>query len=203
MEDERKKMWNDLMDVWDNVNVSCHLYFAKLYTDKFPNEAAGWIALADVLSGMARYSEARDALRRAKFLSPKERYYFVFHQFGHLYMEKGDYLRAEKWYRKALEKKETTSHFIFLGACLAKQGKFSEAKKCHKKALKIASETPDEAYYNLGLILRAEEKFEEALNYFEKAIKLNPEYKLAKEAKRDIKNLLQYKKKAKSRLKLV
>lgn len=43
MEHDQKKMWNELMDAWNNDYVSCHLYFAKLYTARFPNEAAGWI----------------------------------------------------------------------------------------------------------------------------------------------------------------
>jgi tetratricopeptide (TPR) repeat protein len=203
MKPEQKNLWNKLLDAMKNDNISCHHYFAKLYTSKFPDRGAGWMALADVLSKMARYSEARDALKRAKLLCPKERLYIVFGGFGDLDMEKGDYLCAEKWYRKAIESRESVIDFNSLGVCLRNQGKFSEAKKCYKKALKISSDIPVEVYSNLGFILIAEKKYKEALNYFEKAIEIDPEWEPAKEAQRDIKNLLLIKKKANRRLKLV
>ena len=82
MKPEQKKLWNKLLDEMKNDNISCHLHFAKLYTSRFPDRGAGWMALADVLSKMARYSEARDALKRAKLLCPKERLYIVFGGFG-------------------------------------------------------------------------------------------------------------------------
>jgi tetratricopeptide (TPR) repeat protein len=196
MEPEQKKLWDKMMDEWNSNNVSCHLHFAKLYTSKFPNDMFGWIALSDALFGLARYPEARSALKKADILCPKENLHVVYHQIGHLYREKGDYQSAEKWYRKAIESKESTRNFIFLGACLAKQGKFPEAKKCHQKAIKIASEKPDEAYYNLGLIMRAEEKYEEALKNFEKTLELDPHFEAAEEARQDINKLLKYREKS-------
>jgi tetratricopeptide (TPR) repeat protein len=44
----------------------------------------------------------------------------------------------------------------------------------------------DEAYFNLGLILRAKERYQEALTCFENAIHLDPQYRVAKTAKRDV-----------------
>jgi tetratricopeptide (TPR) repeat protein len=194
MEPEQKKLWKKMMDEWDNNNVSCHLHFAKLYTAQYPSDMFGWIALADALFNMARYNEARNALEKSKLLCPKENLHIVFHQIGHLYKEKGNYPKAKKWYRKSIENNATTRNFIFLGSCLAKQGKFKEAKECHRKAIEISSDPPDEAYFNLGLILRAEKKFEKALESFEKALEFDPEYKIVEEAKIDIIKLLNFRK---------
>lgn len=195
MEPEQKKMWDKMMNEWNSDNVSCHRHYAKLYTAKYPNDMFGWIALADALSKIARYDEARDALKKAEILSSKDHQHIVYHQIGHLYRERGNHPRAEQWYRKSVEANETTRNLIFLGACLAKQGKFSEAKKCHRKAIKIASDSPDEAYFNLGLILAAEEKYEEARKCFDKAIELDPDYTVAKEARSDALKVLQLKRK--------
>ncbi len=195
MELKQKELWDLMMAEWDNKNASCHLHFAKSYTKKYPNDMFGWISLADALFTIARYDEARNALDTAHLICPKEDLHIVFHQIGHLYKEKGDYPRAEKWYRKSVENNANTRNLIFLGACTAKQGKFLEAKKYHEKAINVSTDTPDEAYYNLGLILRAEENYEESLKCFEKAIELDPEYKEAKAAKLDINNLLEYLKK--------
>jgi len=59
------------------------------------------------------------------------------------------------------------------GAVLATLGKFEEAKKLHLQATKLEDD-PDEAFFNLGLILRAELKLEEAKEAFENALELCP-----------------------------
>ena len=174
------------MAVWNDDAVACHLYVARLYTQRYPKDMYGWIVLADVLSAVASYDEAMLALHTARKLSPKDKLDFIYSQIGHFYREKGDYRRAESWYRRAMKAKETDRNIVFLGACLARQGKYGEAKRYHRRAIKIGSEVVDEAYFNLGLILRAEGKYEEALECFERAIEIDPKYTLAKKARKDI-----------------
>jgi tetratricopeptide (TPR) repeat protein len=193
MDKEQKRLWDRVMTAWDNNAVACRLYLARLYTQRYPNDMYGWAALADVSSAIASYDEAMLALRTARRLSPKDKLDFIYSQIGHSYREKGDYRRAESWYRRAVEAKETDSNIVFLGACLAKQGKYREAKRCHRRAIKIGSKVIDEAYYNLGLILRAEGKNEKALECFERAIEIDPKYTLAKQARKDIVELLKIK----------
>ena len=171
---------------WRDDRVACKMHFARLYTQQYPKDRAGWIVLADALGAVAKYEEARSSLNIALQLSPKDDREFVLHQLGHLYEEKGDYRRAESWYRRAVEAEPTTNNLVFLGVCLAKQGRYKEAKQYHRKAIKLKTREPDEAYYNLGLILRAEGKYEEALECFEKAIELDSKYMVAKQAKGDI-----------------
>jgi tetratricopeptide (TPR) repeat protein len=183
---EQKKLWRRLMAVWNDEAVACHLYLARLYTQRYPEDMYGWVVLADVLSAIASYNEAMRALQTARKLSPKDKLDFIYIQIGHSYREKGEHRRAESWYRKAIEEKETDSNVVFLGACLAKQGKYREAKRYHRRAIKTGSEVADEAYYNLGLILRAEGKYKEALDCFERAIEIDPKYALAKQARKDI-----------------
>src|SRR5206468_3376072 len=107
-------------------------------------------------------------------------------QWGHFYSESCDLRRAKKWYRRAVEHKADTPSLIFLGAVLAKQGRFAEAKRCHRRAAHLATCPPDEAYYNLGLILRAERRYSEALRCFERAIKIDLKYTFAREARKDV-----------------
>ncbi len=76
---------------------------------------------------------------------------------------------------------------------LARQGKFSEAKIFHSKAVKVDRSKADEAYYNLGLILRAEDKYNEARISFENAIEIDANYKKAKKALKDINEALSMK----------
>jgi tetratricopeptide (TPR) repeat protein len=111
---------------------------------------------------------------------------FVYYQIGHLYREKGDYRRAEKWYGKAVEMKATTNNLVFLGACLAKQGKYAEAKQCYQQAIDLKTEEPDEAYCNLGFILGAEGDYQAALQCYEQAIAIDADYVMAIRGKEDI-----------------
>jgi Tfp pilus assembly protein PilF len=98
--------------------------------------------------------------------------------------------RAEQWYRKAVALKSNTTTHIYLGACLARQGRFVEAKRHHRQAIRLATDpkydAADEAYFNLGLILRAERKYTEASAMFRKAIRLDRKYQIAREALRDV-----------------
>ena len=43
----------------------------------------------------------------------------------------------------------------------------------------------DEGFLNLGLLMRAQERFDEAAKCFREAIHLNPSYRAAKKAPRD------------------
>ena len=188
------KLWKQLMRAWNGGMPACHAELAIVYTRKYPNDFAGWIALADVLVHFARYEDARKALRKAQKLAPAKRQSFIYVQWGHFERERNDLKSAERWYRRAVKCKTTTSTLIFLGAILAKQGRFSEAKKCHRQAVVLATDTTEEASYNLGLMFRAERKYKEALECFDRAIRIDRDYVYAKTARKDVKEALKLKK---------
>jgi tetratricopeptide (TPR) repeat protein len=192
-----RQMWKRLLRAW-NKGPACQLEMAKQYTTTFPDLSEGWIVLADGLAGVARYREAQVALRRASRLSQPDRRWFIAVQWGHLFRERHDPRSAERWYRKAVARHPTTSTHIFLGGTLAKQGKFAEAKRHHKRAIKLATDmqqdAPDEAHYNLGLILRAQGRYEEAVGHLTKAIEIDPKYKIAKEALQDVHRAMRFRK---------
>lgn len=69
--------------------------------------------------------------------------------------------------------------YINLGNRLGSLGRAGEAEELYKKALALAphSEFP---YYNLGILFKNSEKYEQALPYFEKTISINPSFNAAK-----------------------
>jgi len=188
-----RKLWKRLMRAWDAGQGASHFEVAAQYTAKYPDNAFGWVALADVLVLLAHYEAARRALSRADKLAPAKLRGHICVQWGHLFRESGDLRKAEKWYRRAVQYKANTPRLVFLGAVLAKQGRFAEAKRCHRRAARLATTAPDEAYYNLGLILRAERRYSEALIYFKKAIKIDPKYTFAKEGVKDVRQAIKLK----------
>jgi tetratricopeptide (TPR) repeat protein len=181
-----RKLWRKLMQAWTAGHGASHLEVAAKYTSKYPDNVWGWVALADILVHLAHYKAAHVALSRADRLASVKVRGHICAQWGHLYKESRDLRRAEKWYRRAVEHQADTPRLIFLGAVLAKQGRFAEAKRCHRRAADLATCPPDEAYFNLGLILRAERRYSEALRCFDRALKIDPKYPLAREARKDV-----------------
>lgn len=183
------------MSAWDENDTTCAIYLARLYTQSYPKDVFGWVTLADVLLPLPPHSqEAIQALCRARRLASNQKEVaLVYRRAGRFYFERAAFRRAEIWYRRALKTLEIGEHLIYLGTSLSRQGKFEEAKQCHYRAIQIGSEVADEAHCNLGLILRIEENYEEALKHLELAIELDPEYVIAKRVQRDILRMLETK----------
>lgn len=179
-------LWNRVMHAWDRDKPACHFELARQYTKTYPKKFWGWVALADVLARLARFQEARQALRRVERLAPPNRHADIYVEWGHFYNKKCALKTAERWYRRALKGKVTMHRLVFLGGVLAKQGRLAEAKQCHSRAIRLSTSSADEAYYNLGLIFRAERKYNEALKCFERAVKLDPSYTMAETAWKDV-----------------
>ncbi len=98
---------------------------------------------------------------------------------------------AEEAYREyARLKKNDTAPWIFLGACLALQGKLEEAEVAHRHATQLRGDT-EEAYLNLGLVLRAMGRLPEAVSAFESALALCPDYQEVVEALADVNSAIE------------
>jgi tetratricopeptide (TPR) repeat protein len=123
-----------------------------------------------------------------------EHLYLPYSYMGHLYVSRGDYRRAAEWYRKAVDASPgEAGNLIYLGSVLMKAGRNSEAERCLRKAIKCKEGPVDEAYFNLGVTLCGQARYRAALNCFEKALRLDPKYKLAKHAIKDMEGVLSIK----------
>ncbi len=166
---------------------------ARRYLARYPDHGYAWYLLANALIELARYNEAEEAVSNALRLCPEERQHFPLCMMGQLYRFRGDYERAAEWYSKAIEAApRDTQGYIYLGCVLALQGRMREAEEVHRKATESCYEgCLDEAFFNLGLDLRAEERFAEAAECFREAIHLDPGYRAARKALRDVERCLQ------------
>lgn len=171
--------------------VACLLYYARAYAKHYPEDYFGWAVLGDALTDIGQYPEASVVLKNALRLAPENRAGTVCVLMGHLYREKCDLARSELWYRRAIEKDgPNTLNLVMLGGCLAKQGKFQEARQCHRKAIRMATNPIDEALFNLGLVLRAESRYRQAADCFRRAIEIDPKFAPAKRALKDVEKAL-------------
>jgi tetratricopeptide (TPR) repeat protein len=142
---------------------------------------------------VARYEEAEQAFAKAIEYCPPEKLQYPYSQLGHLFDRAGDLKQAVAWHSRAIESAPDDATFrIFLGAVLAKQGCFTKAEEACRTAIVCSEGCIDEAYLNLGLVLRARERFEEAADCFREALRLDPDYRAARRALRDVEQCIRF-----------
>ncbi len=166
---------------------------AREFLCEYPDCGPAWKVLGEALLELARHSEAEQALKQAIALCPPDKLWIPLSQMGHLQRAKGDYQAAAAWYRRAIDNMpDEASGHIYLGGILARSGRLKEAEMAHRAAIRCTQGCRDEAYLNLGLVLRAQERHEEAATCFEQALQLDPKYAGARKALRDVRNTLSF-----------
>ena len=180
-----KSAWDAYRAARDAGHVVTSIRYLRRITQLEPEDVGAWINLADELSEIARYEEAHKAAREALRLAPPKAIPPFWLVLASIYDKQGRFGLAERWYRKSLEHRASTTTAIHLGSLLARRGAFAEAKKAHRLAIRVGNGAVDEAHFNLGLILRAESRLKLAIEQFDKAIELDPDYEYAKFARDD------------------
>ncbi len=159
---------------------------ARRFVADFPSNCVGWLTLGLELVKLARYDEAERALMKALDLCPMEMRQLPLHQIGRLFCFKGDRERAAEWHRKGIDAAPTNATgYIFLGVILATQERRVEAEAVLRSATECIEGCIHEAFLNLGFLMRAQERFDQAAECFREAIHLHPSYRAAKKALRD------------------
>ncbi len=126
--------------------------------------------------------EAEIAFRKSLDLCEKSQAFVVFSELGHLFKFKGQNQVSADWFRNAIDARpDDAGAYIFLGSVLARDGKLLEAEAAHRSATQCDDGCIDEAYLNLGLILRSLRRYGEARQCFERALELDPEYQAAQD----------------------
>ena len=189
----RDTTYREVFEAWSAGEYACALEKSRELLRNYPDFNLGWVLQGVILYELARYEEAEQVLHSAIQGLPLEHLHHGYTQLGHLYRQRGDFANAEKWYRKAVElEPDDSGRHVFLGALLILRGDITGAEAVHRKAIRCSKGPVDEAYLNLGLVLRAQERYQEALACFEKAIELTPEYREAITAKCDVEKAIAY-----------
>lgn len=153
----------------------------------FPTYGPAWYCLGRALGDLARYDEAEQALLKAIEYCPSEKLRIPFAAMALLFRAARDDDRAAQWFRRVIQSApDHASGYIFLGGTLALQGRLAEAEAMHRRATECAEGCLDEAYLNLGFVLRAQERFEDAAIGFEEALRRDPTDRDAKRSLRDV-----------------
>ena len=190
--DEAKSQSREISRFSARGMAGCTVALAQRYLAAHPKD---WFILyyfASSLYEMARYIESLAALRRTARLCPLKALPLVYARFGDLHRKRGAFRLAERWYRRAVEHSPSDATYrIFLGALLAVSGRLQEAEAVHRRATRCKEGCIDEAFHNLGLVLRALERYSDARKCFQRALQLDPKYKAAREALSDIEHVIE------------
>ncbi|MGO9601510.1 MAG: tetratricopeptide repeat protein [Isosphaeraceae bacterium] len=166
---------------------------AEAFLRDHPDCGPAWKILGSALLDLARHDAAQAALKRALALCPSEKLWIPLSEMGHLHRARGQLKAAAAWYRQAIDAapQEASPH-IYLGGVLARSGQLSEAEASQRAAIRCTLDCREEAYLNLGLVLRAQGRYEEAATCFEQALALSPKYAAARKALRDVRSAIRY-----------
>jgi len=161
----------------DQENYGQAIISIERYVDENPENKNGKLLMAVIYGDLSNYTKVLEILST---ISPTQeespdyaKVYYV--ELGDTHREMGNFAEAIKYYDMAIEAVpyETVGH-IMKGCCLASIGKYEDAKTEHLKAAKLVGD-PEEAFYNLALIARAEKNFDKAKEYCEKSLEIDPD----------------------------
>jgi tetratricopeptide (TPR) repeat protein len=187
----RKEQFDRFRVACDEGHPALAVELGKLYLAKYPEDAWALIYFGMALQSIARYGDALAAYDRALLLLPAEEHQRIYRQFGLLAQDQADIEAAEGWYRRAIQALPTdATACIYLGAMLAKNGRLDEAEACHREATGCPEGCIDEAYLNLGYVLRAKGQYLDALECFREALSRDPLDTDVQEALEDIEQVL-------------
>lgn len=178
---ERKRLVALVKRYSDENKTACELAAARLLLDEDPHSGFALLHTGIALSTLARYDEAIQALRRGLRHCSEGRKHLFHGHIGHAYLRRGRRRLAERHYRRAIEANpDDTMWHVFLGAMFSSHGDLEGAAVSFRSATRCDSGDLDEAWLNLGRVLRALERYDEARACFRRAVSFSPDFEPAR-----------------------
>lgn len=177
-----------ILDAYDRDHPATVVALAPGWLEDHPSDLAVTIHYAVMLYRMTHYDEALEILETAlgKAKHKKARC-FILWELGNLERYRDRSADAERRFAETIElSPDDATGYIFLGGAQAVQGKLNEAEDTHRRGSECSEGQRDEAFYNLGIVLRAQGRLEESADALRQAIEIDPDYEEAVEALQDV-----------------
>jgi len=175
---KRSKDWFDrTLEHNEDGNYSQALVAISKYVEEHPGNKNGKLLQALVYRELSSFDKSLELLRDiVPGKEDSQKYSLLyFREMADTYKALGNFSEAIKWLDKIIQAEpEHSMGYILKGSCLAVSGNYEAARAEHLKATRMEGD-PEEAYYNLALIARAEMQFEEAREYCEKSLAIDPD----------------------------
>ena len=156
----------------------------KVYLEYNPERSFAWYLYGDACRIIGRKESAYQALIKVFDLAPPKGKVMVAASLGRLIQAQISPPEAKKWFRIATDMSDNSTRWAWIdrAANCQRLGDFEEAIDCLETAIKLDVEEKDEAFFNLGLVYRAQGEYEKAQNAFRKALEITPDYPEAQSA---------------------
>ena len=174
---------------------------ARPHIELYPTDFVPRMHLARALTRLSRFDEAHrlldEARAQATTREAEDWHEFIFSARGHLEQRRGDFSQAEHWFARAIEAApHRTQYHVFLGVLIFQRGEIERAEAIYRHAIATITlakgDEFDEIYANLGGVLVAQERYEEAAQCFERALEIDPDYEFAAIRLKDVRKLLKF-----------
>lgn len=176
----------------DRDQIAYARFLCEIYLADHPDHVTTLIRYACNLIALKQYSMAEKVIDDSQRLVPEERLHHVLAQRGHLLVAKGDFSLAEAAFIRAHElKPDSASHLIYAGDAAFCRGNIERAMELARQAIRCTEGCIEEAYFNLGGYLLSNQQYPEAADCYRKALKIDPDYELAKERLADVELILE------------
>ncbi len=114
-------------------------------------------------------------------------------QKGFIYESQGRYRVAAGWFqRAAVLEPENATHWASQGSCEARRGNLAEAERLFRQATHCSTGSLKKAWQGLGLVLRSQERFDEAAECFRLALQLDPDNEASQFALMDVQKAMAF-----------
>ncbi|MEK9969143.1 MAG: tetratricopeptide repeat protein [Ferrovibrio sp.] len=145
--------------------------------DRNANQSALWISYADALLSYGAHAAAREAAEKARQLAPKD--IDALYVWAEAQRAAGAWIAAAEGYRALLAiRPDHAGTWLQLATCLQSMGDLPGAKQAATNALQHAPQAP-ECHNNLGSLYAAGDDHAVALEHFDRALALRPDYAVA------------------------
>jgi Tfp pilus assembly protein PilF len=165
---------------------------ARQFLRDFPDEADAWRILGRALSDADRCEEAEQAFAKAIEFASESMRAVSYADMGHLFERSGNMTEAAVWYGRAVKAAaQSATYHNCMGWLLARQGRLHDAEVCFRLGCECEQGDVEEAVFSLGLVLRSQERFEEAADCFRKVLLADPDHRGARGALRDVEKCIE------------
>ena len=183
---------SDLIVAYESGQLATAIVLARRALAHHPHNGAAQLYLGMALRDLSRYEEAESLLTPLLADEEPGRRAAVRLQLGILEDRRGNLTAAEHHFQGCIVlAPNDAGPRVLLGAVYARAGRLHDAEATHREAVTCSEGPIDEAWLNLGLVLRGLERFAEADFCLRKALELDPKDSLARDVLAGIRTSLE------------
>jgi tetratricopeptide (TPR) repeat protein len=186
--------WDEIREAHDKAKWASLLELCALHLKRVPDHLEARIPQAIALRHLNRFEEAATSLQETydhESASPKCKYHCLC-ELGLTFEQMGKFDDARSAYQSAHQLFATkTSAMIYRGVMELHLGDFAAARVWLCRALDCPEGDFDEAHFNIGSTYLSEQNYLKAIEHYQKAISIDPDYDLAWEFLADAKRALE------------